>query len=199
MSRHEDGALGATHREGRGLGPWDPAYFNRDPTEDELRRDLLEREASCEHGRSALAWLAPHVRQARLAHWEQVRNEPVVNIERVLQSPVTVYDQVTFLVLVDQIDQLPCEDPRKSVYRLELVKRFRALWPRSTFGTRAATRSAGGFRVTCSRFPGFEGLGAWPLPRESTVTQFLDSRIRLFVAVQHRLASTCHELGLTAA
>jgi len=113
--------------EKRGLGPWDPAYFKRAPTGEELRQDLLEREASCDYGRSALAWLAPHVRQARLAHWEQVRNEPVVNIERVLESPVIAYDRVAFLFLVDQIDGLPCDDPRKSVYRLELVKRFRAL------------------------------------------------------------------------
>lgn len=111
--------------ETRGVGPWDPTYFKRDATGEEIRQDLLEREASCDHGRSMLGRLDSHARQARLAHWEQVRHEPVVNIERVLRGPRVAYDQVAFLFLVDQIDQLPCDDPRKSAYRMELVKRFR--------------------------------------------------------------------------
>jgi hypothetical protein len=70
--------------------------------------------------------LDPHARRARLAHWEQARREPAVNIERVLQGPFVVYDTAAFLFLVQLIDELPCDDPRKSAYRLEAVKRFRA-------------------------------------------------------------------------
>jgi hypothetical protein len=110
--------------ETRGMGPWDPTYFKRDPTGEELRQDLLERAASCDHGRAMLDRLDPHVRQGRLAHWEQVRHDPVVNIERVLLGPVVTHDRAAFLFLVDLIDELPCDDPRKPVYRLEAAKRF---------------------------------------------------------------------------
>ncbi len=94
----------------RGVGPWNPTFFKREPTGEELRQGLSEREASCDHGRSMLERLDPHVRLARLAHWEQVPREPVVNIERVLRDPHVGYDRVAFLFLVDQIDRRPCDD-----------------------------------------------------------------------------------------
>ncbi len=112
--------------ETRGMGPWDPTYFKREATGEELRQDLLEQGQSCDHGRAMLERLDPHARQARLAHWAQVRHEPVANIERVLQGSAVVYDTAAFLFLVQLINELPCDDPRKSVYRLEAVKRFRA-------------------------------------------------------------------------
>ncbi len=111
--------------ETRGIGPWDPTYFKRDATDEELRRDLLERETSCDRFRSVLEHLDPSARQARRAYWERVRHEPIVNIERLL--PRVGYDRTVFLFLVHLIEELPCDDPRKSVYVLDVAKRFRPM------------------------------------------------------------------------
>ncbi|MGC8490019.1 MAG: hypothetical protein ACP5QO_17610 [Clostridia bacterium] len=108
--------------EKRGIGPWDPTYFKRDPTWEELRQDLLEQETACDRLPSGLEHLDPSGRHARQAYWEQVRHDPIVNIERAL--PRVAYDVTVFLYLVRLIDELACDDPRKSVYRLAVAKGF---------------------------------------------------------------------------
>jgi hypothetical protein len=107
--------------ETRGIGPWDPTYFKREATLEELRQDLLERDSSCDRFRSVLERLDPPRRQARAAEWERLRHEPIVQVEQLL--PRVRYDRAIFLYVARLLDELACDDPRKSAYRLEVARR----------------------------------------------------------------------------
>lgn len=107
--------------EQRGIGPWDPAYFKREATLEELRLDLLERDAHCDRLASVLVHLDPAARDTRRRQMERVVGHPIENIERLL--PVVHHNAIVFHLLVRLIDDLPCDDPRKSRYRRDVAQR----------------------------------------------------------------------------
>ena len=112
--------------ENRGVGPWEASYFKREPTLEELRQDFAEQQALCDamvqRGRRLVQEQADRAAVERSRAMALLGEKPIPEIERLL-GKVKESDRARRKV-IELIDALDCDDPRKARYRTKLASRL---------------------------------------------------------------------------
>lgn len=112
--------------EPRGVGPWEDSYFKRKPTLEEMRQDLAEQQALCDkivqQGQRLAQEHAERVAVARRAAMAAVADKPIPEIEQLLDK--VKRDDHARRRVIEIIDGLDCDDPRKARYRTQLASRL---------------------------------------------------------------------------
>lgn len=112
--------------ERRGIGPWDPSYFKRGPTDDEIRQDMAEAEAVkaaiVEAARQREAQAQQRAAELRKAEMQARAGHPIAEIERLLVR--VGHDPQARQQVLRILEELEPDDPRAKHYRKELSKRL---------------------------------------------------------------------------